>query len=395
MLALATLTSMVAIALPSMAVSVLFDEIKADINLDIFQVGVIWGVGALPAIFSALFGGAVGDHFGTRRTLIVLCILIGLANASRALANDFAGLIITMSLFGMMTPLISSNTIKTCRIWFEGRQLGLANGIHSMGMALGFMLGSLISASWLSPMLGGWRNVFTLYGAITIILAVFWFLSKNKPADHPASGELTHNPGMGQAIAKIAGMKNIWLLGVACFGLSGAVQGMLGYLPLYLRALDWQPASADGAVATFHTLSMIMVLPLALLSDRLGKRKVVALICGVVTLLGITLLAVAQGNTLWLMIGMVGLVRDGFMAIFFTMLVEVDGVGSVYAGTATGFSMIFMGLGNFTAPALGNSLAEINPVYPFLLWGVYALIGIAGLLLYTEKKVIGSVAVKR
>ncbi len=170
---------------------------------------------------------------------------------------------------------------------------------------------------------------------------------------------------------------------------------MLGYLPLYLRALDWQPASADGAVATFHTLSMIMVLPLALLSDRLGKRKVVALICGVVTLLGITLLAVAQGNTLWLMIGMVGLVRDGFMAIFFTMLVEVDGVGSVYAGTATGFSMIFMGLGNFTAPALGNSLAEINPVYPFLLWGVYALIGIAGLLLYTEKKVIGSVAVKR
>jgi MFS family permease len=159
---------------------------------------------------------------------------------------------------------------------------------------------------------------------------------------------------------------------------------MLGYLPLYLRGLGWPEASADGALATFHTVSMLCTLPIALGSDRLGSRRRVLLATALMTALGSGLLSVANGLWVWLAMILAGLVRDGFMAIFLTMIVESDGVGPAYAGTATGFVMIFLGLGNVFAPPLGNSLAGVAPSAPFVFWMALTLLGVVGIVLTRE-----------
>jgi len=82
-------------------------------------------------------------------------------------------------------------------------------------------------------------------------------------------------------------------------------------------------------------------------------------------MVGVGLLSVVSGAMIWVAVGIAGLVRDGFMAIFMTMIVETDGVGPVYAGTATGFVMNFAFLGTLLAPPLGNSFARIAPSAPF------------------------------
>ena len=66
------------------------------------------------------------------------------------------------------------------------------------------------------------------------------------------------------------------------------------------------------------------------------------------------------------------------------MVIEVDGVGPVYAGTATGFTMAISGLGNFVAPPLGNSLAVLWPGAPFALWAGLAVLGMVCLSLVKE-----------
>jgi hypothetical protein len=66
------------------------------------------------------------------------------------------------------------------------------------------------------------------------------------------------------------------------------------------------------------------------------------------------------------------------------MVIEVDGVGPVYAGTATGFTMAISGLGNFIAPPLGNSLAVLWPGAPFALWAGLAVLGMVCLSLVKE-----------
>lgn len=63
-LALSTLSNAVLVAAPSMALAVLFNEIQHDLHLTLVEVGMIWGIGALPGIFLSLIGGALGDRFG-------------------------------------------------------------------------------------------------------------------------------------------------------------------------------------------------------------------------------------------------------------------------------------------------------------------------------------------
>ncbi len=387
-LSLATVTSIVTVAMPTMCLSVLFDEIAGDLGLSLVQIGLIWGLGALAGIPTSLVGGAMGDRFGARRTLSVACVLVGLAGALRGLSIDLLTLEVTAFLHGLTTPMVMMNLIKTCGAWFSRRQLGLANGAVAMGMATGFMVSSMISATLLSPWLGGWRNVLFFYGAIAMILSVPWYLSRPvQVGPEPSSGG-TGTRTLRQTVSHVARIPNVWLLGFALLGVGGCVQGVLGYLPLYLRALGWPDASADGALAAFHAVSMVFVIPIAVWSDRLGARKPVLIAAALMTTVGVGLLSVVGGMMVWAAVGMAGLVRDGFMAVFTTAVLETKGVGATYAATATGLAMIFSGLARLVAPPIGNSLAAIGPALPFVFWASLAAVGFLGLFLVREEKVL-------
>ena len=384
-LGLSALTNLLLVAVPSMCMPVLFAEISQDLSLTLVQVGLIWGISALPGIFTVLLGGAIGDKFGPKRILIASCLLVGLLGALRGLANNFTTLAASMFALGLVTPFITMNTFKTCGLMFSKRQLGLASGVLSMGMALGFMLGSLFSATVLSPLLGGWRNVLFFIGGIGILLCIPWFFTRVAP--QPA-GTVDHNGSprsLRQTVLYIARIRNIWLFGLTILGVGGCIQGALGYLPLYLRGQGWAEASADGALAAFHTISMICVIPIALLSDKLGTRRKILLAAGVMIISGVGLLSFAQGILVWIAVCMAGMVRDGFMAVFMTSIMETDGVGPAYAGTAVGMVMVFGGIGNLLAPPLGNSLASVAPGFPFLFWAALTAVGFIGLLASREK----------
>ncbi len=70
-LALVVLTNMFVIAMPAMGMAVLAREISQDLEMNIVQeVGVVWGIGSMPAIFTSLLGGGIGDKLGPKRVLI-------------------------------------------------------------------------------------------------------------------------------------------------------------------------------------------------------------------------------------------------------------------------------------------------------------------------------------
>ncbi len=382
-LILAAMTNAVAVAMPTMGLSVLLPEISKDLNLTLVQAGLVWGIGALPAIITSLLGGAISDRIGPKRVLTVSCLLIGLAGAMRGFSFDFVSLAVMAFLFGTLTPVIIMNNVKTARLWFDDQELGLANGVVTMGMALGFLIGSMISATLLSPWLGGWRSVFIFYGAISAALAIPWYFTRQ--ASGVASPALPGStaPSMLAGMLQVAKLKNIWLLGLAVMGVSGGNQGLLGYLPLHLRSLGWAEASADSALGAFHTVSMLCVLPIALWSDRLGSRKMILIGTALFTTVGIGLLAFIENSAVWGAVIIAGLVRDGFMAILLTMVIESRGVGLNFSSTATGFVMIFIGIGSLLAPPLGNGLAGIAAGAPFIFWSALSVFGILCIALTT------------
>jgi hypothetical protein len=72
-----------------------------------------------------------------------------------------------------------------------------------------------------------------------------------------------------------------------------------------------------------------------------------------------------------------GMVRDGFMAVLITSIIEVPGVGARWSGTAVGLVMMFAMLASVISPPLGNSLATIAPGLPFLFWSALGFMGVA------------------
>lgn len=391
-LLLAALTMSLTVAIPSMCMSVLFDEISDDLALSRTQIGVLWGLGALPGILIALVAGSIGDRLGPKRVLIAACLLSGTAGALRGLSTSFLMLIATGFVFGLSSSMVPMNAMKTCGIWFPRRQLGLANGMLSMGMALGFMVSSMISATVLSPWLGSWRYVLALYGGIAILLGIPWYFIRSAPED--LAGVYIRPPSLRAMLSHVAYIRRMWLLGWAILGIGGGIQGLLGYLPLYLRDVGWTDASADSAAASFHLASMILVIPIALWSDRLGSRRKVLIPAALMVLTGIGLLSAVDGVLVWGAVIMAGMVRDGFMAVFFTMTIETDGIGPAYAGTATGFVMIFSGVGGLLAPPVGNSLSTFSPSLPFVFWAGMALAGLLGLYAVKEAQAGSAVAVQ-
>lgn len=377
-LALSGITATLAVAAPTMAMPVLFAEIAEDLGLTLVQIGGVWGTVSFAGLFTSLIGGMIGDRFGTKRTLAVACLLLGLAGASRGLSSGLATMTFTVFLTGLLTAAIPMNLHKAQALWFSGKQLGVANAVISGGMALGFMLGSLVSASVLSPWLGDWRNVLFFYGAIGALFAIPWALAPVSPRETRRTPE-DRSGSIREGLAHVIRLRNVWVLGVALLGVGGGIQGLLGYLPLYLRDVGWSDSLADGSLAGFHAISLLAVFPLAILSDRMRSRRTLLIGAALTTGVGIGLLSILDGAVIWLAVLMTGAVRDGFMAVFMTTVTEVRGVGAACTGTAIGLAMTLLRVGALIAPPLGNALAVYGARMPFVLWAGMAIVGLGAL----------------
>ena len=377
-LTLAALTHTFVVAMPMMSMPVLFNEISKDLDLSLVQIGMVWSMIPLAGMFVVLIGGLLGDRFGVKRTLSTICFLAGLAGALRGLSDNFTSLAVTMFLFGLLNASTPINVHKVAGIWFPGRQLGLANGILSLGMGLGFTAGAMISATILSPLLGGWRNVLFLYGAVSIGISLLWLLTRSEPGRLESPTDYVSTVPFRRALSRVVRIRGVWLLGLILLCRMACSTGMIGYLPLYLRELGWTAASADGALAASNSASMMVAIPMVLLSDRLGSRKVVLFGAMLVTAISVALLSVVGGAMLWVLVIMANITRDGFMAVIITMITEKEGVGAMYVGTALGLAMTFSRVGGIVSPPLGNSLAGINPGLPFIFWAGWAAAGLFG-----------------
>ena len=102
-------------------------------------------------------------------------------------------------------------------------------------------------------------------------------------------------------------------------------------------------------------------------------------------IVGVGSLLVANGIAVWLAVAMAGMMRDGFMGVFITLIIETEGIGAAFAGTATGLVMGLGAISSLLAPPLGNSLASIAPGMPFVAWATLAVVGFLGLYAFQER----------
>ncbi|MFC2032007.1 nitrate/nitrite transporter [Chloroflexota bacterium] len=365
-----TITQTLVVGVPWQCMPVLFKEISNDLGLSLVQIGTVWGLISLAGALSALIGGLLGDRFGIKPTLTVACLLAGLTGALRGLSSDFVSLAVTMFLFGFIIWMIPLNAHRITAVWFSGRYMGMANGILSVGISTGYMIGPLISSTILSPLFGGWRNVLFFYSVVSIAIGLIWMVTGREPREADSLPNQGYSAPFRQALSHVVRIKSVWILGFILIGQMGCIQGVSGYLPLYLRASGWTVASADSTLAVLAGTATMATIPYTLISDRLGLRKFVLIPTLSVAAIITILLWKINGPAIWALIILIGLLRGGFMALLITVVIETKDIGATYAGTAQGLMTAVSQFGGFIGPPVGNSLANFNMGLPFAFWGV-------------------------
>jgi sugar phosphate permease len=353
---------------------VLFKQISDDIGLDVVQIGMIWGMDPLAGIFIGLPGGLLADRFGVRRTAAAVCILAGIFGALRGISVGFFSMATMMFLFGLTVAAAPSVIPKVTAEWFGGRQLGLANALLNIAWGVGAMAATMFSATALSPLLGSWRWVMLFFGIPCAILGFLWLTTREPEASQLPDTFAVKVP-FKEALSKVARIKEVWILGLMTTFIWGASMGLIGYLPLYLRNIGWTATNADSVITVFSGVTSIGVIPMVLFSDKIGSRKIVMSISIISMIISLALIPTANMTGIWILVVICAFLRSG-SALFNVMIFEIKGVGSTYGGTATGLATTISMVGAFLAPPLGNSLAKIDPGYPFFFWAGLAAIAL-------------------
>ena len=385
-LAMTAVSGFILMGFQTTGLSALFSEIAADVNLDLIQIGLVWGVGTVMGIFTGLIGGSLIDYFGTRRSLVTLCILIGITGALRGFAVDFWSLFFFSFLFGMVQPILPLNLVKLNRQWFSSEQLGLASGVMSAGFATGLMLGSRMSATVLSPMLGGWRGVLILLGILAVGMGLLWFVIH--PPVEKAKGKRPDLKTIFANVRYVTRYREIWGIVLGGLGVLGLMRGVVGYVPTYLREIGWNASDADTAITIFFLASLIGVVPLSHLSDRIGNRRIVMVTGSLMMSIG-TALMFFVGDAFWgVMLAMViaGFFFDSFMALKGASVTEIEGLEVNMMGSALGFMIMMQNVGATVVPPLGNTLSTIGLNVPFLLWACSGIFAVIALLTFRKRK---------
>jgi MFS family permease len=318
--------------------------------------------------------------------MVFACVFVGVTGALRGLSGGYATLAATVFLNGLVRALVPVNTAKGIATWFRGRGLGMASGILGMGMGVGLTLASMISATYLSPLLGGWRNVLYLYGAISAAMGIFWMLSSPGSPGDGAEGPTPApaRPPFWQTLRELARIRGIWLVSLTIMLRQGAIMGLTGYLPLYLRGRGWADSAADNTVAIFYLASALFVIPLCVLSDRVGSRKAFLVAAVVITVTSLGLIPFVDGAIVWLLMGLTGIFMDSFMSLTSTMVLEMKGVSLLNAGTAVGIVFTIGPLGGVFAPPVGNSLDRVHSGLSFAFWAALAAMSMVTIALTRE-----------
>lgn len=248
------------------------------------------------------------------------------------------------------------------------------------------MLGARLSATVLSPMLGGWRAVLIFTGACAILLGFVWALLH--PPMEESKARRPHMRQLLKNLRHVARFRELWVIAIAAFGVMGLMRGLSGYVPTYLREIGWEPVNADTAITVFFLASLIGVVPISHLSDRLGNRRLVMAFGTTMMAVGTCLMYFARDSFWPVMLAMViaGCCFDSFMGLKGASITEVDGLDIGMMGSALGFGAMVQTIGATVAPAVGNTLSTFGLNAPFLLWACSGLLATIALLSYRKRK---------
>jgi MFS family permease len=343
--------------LDRMAVLYLAPYIAPELRLSGAQVGSLAGVMALCWAVSAMLFGAISDRVGRKVVLVPMVVLFSVLSGASGLARSFTGLLLVRALLGIAEGPCWSVTMALVQdVSSEktrGRNVGIVVSAAALiGLAIAPVLTTQIAARF------GWRWAFIVAGMPGLIMALLVGLFVHEaPAGGGAREE--HRLRLSDLWSLLA-YYNVWAAAVGAVGFMTWLFLVNAFAPLYITEVARQAGTTSGFLMGAAGLGSFFIGLIApALTDRFGRRGVLAVVGLLSALLPLALMIPVLYGNLWLLALLLFLTQGGqAIGAICIVLVPSDTVPRHLIGSAIGFTTLFGEMfGGFAAPIVAGALA--------------------------------------
>jgi predicted MFS family arabinose efflux permease len=341
-----------------------------EFGVSIADIGVLIGLYFAPGVALALPGGAIGQRFGDKATVLGALLLMLAGSVAMALAASWSIQIAGRLVAGVGGVVLSVQLTKMLTDWFAGKEIATAMAIFVNSWPAGIAISLL-----LMPVIG------TAYGVGAVHLSVAAFsafaivllaIAYRPPADAAVASATSLRLDRKAAIAVIAAGL-IWGL----FNVGFAV--IFSFGPSLLVERGWSIAAAGSAISIVLWLAVISVPLGGFVSDRMKRPELVMVAGWIVS--AMLMMLFPRSNAVILIVIALGLVggqpagpimslptrvlrpetRAIGMGLFFTMFYGCMMLGPVVGGACAKWAG--------SAAAAFDFGAAMILVCPLILWG--------------------------
>ena len=232
-------------------------QIMSDFNVDVSHAALMSNVILWAKIAGAVCTAILVSRLGNRNAYALGCVMIG-SSVLIPFISDFTLLLIIRFLGGLGGAICLVSLVPTVASFFENRMAALLNSINCTSNIIGTII-ALTLAGYLSLLLNGWRNLLAVYGLITIVLGILWWLcipGEEQPQIRHASVDYSQRIAI---LKDIMLSRIVWGMIIQYTGAMIMMVFMFTFLPLYYAKYASLPADSCAHLsATFNQAGILM-----------------------------------------------------------------------------------------------------------------------------------------
>ena len=202
--------------------------IKGELGLNATQIGLLISAFFWTYTPGMVLAGWLADRFNAYMTLAAGLAIWSIATLLSGFAGGFAALLALRLLLGIGETAAFPCSSKLIAQHVPGHRLGAANGLIVVGLSLGPAVGIFFGGMMMAEL--GWRGVFILFGAVSLLWLVPWLLATRK-----LSGEVVqHRAADSVSFLAILKRPEVWGASLGHFAVNFGFYFVVSWMPLYL-----------------------------------------------------------------------------------------------------------------------------------------------------------------
>jgi MFS family permease len=224
--------------------------IHGELGLSGTQIGILLSAFYYSYVLAMFPAGWLGERYGAHRVLAAGIAIWSVATLLTGVAGGFWSLLLLRLLLGVGESAGFPCASQLFASQLRPAQIDMANGVlgfsYLVGPAIGTVLGGLLMPIY------GWRAVFVLFGAVSLICV--WPLLRVR-LEHPANGAEQSREAVGPSLGVILRQRGLWGAALGLFASNYNFYFILAWLPDYL--VKERGFSMDGMAAVAGSAYLI------------------------------------------------------------------------------------------------------------------------------------------